>query len=225
MTSERTLIASDWHLSRYSSAETSTLALAFLERARDSGDDVILNGDIFEGLFEPVALSEAAHPHVASLMGAMSRTGQLRRTEGNHDPGAGAAAIVLGHERLGPILVMHGHVADPLRMSPVGRLGDFISRRFGWIPAVRLAARLAEQSASLTAHRLEQVFSRRCRDLVARRLSGGVGGIGIFGHIHRQYLVAGDRYANAGHLADQRLEFIAISRDGADAKHLDISEL
>jgi UDP-2,3-diacylglucosamine pyrophosphatase LpxH len=221
MTSDRTLVASDWHLSRYSSAETSTLALAFLERARDSGDEVILNGDIFEDLFEPVALSEAAHPHVASMMGAMIRTGQLRRTEGNHDPGAGAAAIVLGHERLGPILVMHGHVADPLRMSRVGRLGDFISRRFGWIPAVRLAARLAEQSASLTAHRVEQVFSRRCRELVARRLSG----MGIFGHIHRQYLVAGDRYANSGHLTDQRLEFIAITRDGANAEHLDISEL
>ncbi len=221
MMSERTLVASDWHLSRYSSAETSTLALAFLERARDSGDEVILNGDVFEGLFEPVTLSEAAHPHVASLMGAMTRTGQLRRTEGNHDPGAGAAAIVLDHERLGPILVMHGHVADPLRMSPVGRLGDFISRRLGWIPAVRLAARLAEQSASLTAHRVERVFSRRCRDLVARRMSV----MGIFGHIHRQYLVAGDRYANAGHLTDRRLEFIAITRDGADAERLDISEL
>ena len=221
MMSGRTLVASDWHLSRYSSAETSTLALAFLERARDSADDVILNGDIFEGLFEPVALSQAAHPHVVSLMEAMSRTGQLRRTEGNHDPGAGAAAIVLDHQRLGPILVMHGHVADPLRMSPLGRLGDFISRRFGWIPAVRLAARLAEQSASLTANRVERVFSRRCRDLVARRLSG----LGIFGHIHRQYLVAGDRYANAGHLTDQRLEFIAITRDGADAERLDISEL
>jgi len=223
MTSERTLVASDWHLSRYSSAETSTLALAFLERVRDSGDEVILNGDIFEGLFEPVALSEAAHPHVASLIGAMVRTGQLRRTEGNHDPGAGAAAIVVGHEGLGPILVMHGHVADPLRTSPIGRVGDFISRRFGWIPAVRLAARLAEQSASLTAHRVERVFSRRCRDLVARRLSGG--GIGIFGHIHRQYLMEGDRYANAGHLTDQRLEFIAIGRDGAAADRLDISEL
>jgi hypothetical protein len=154
-------------------------------------------------------------------MEAMRRRGQLRRTEGNHDPGAGEAAIVLGHECLGPILVMHGHVADPLRASPVGRLGDFISRRFGWIPAVRLAARLAEQSASLTAHRVERVFSRRCRDLVARRLSG----MGIFGHIHRQYLVAGDRYANAGHLTDQRLEFIAIGRDGADAERLVISEL
>jgi UDP-2,3-diacylglucosamine pyrophosphatase LpxH len=221
MTAARTLIASDWHLSRYSSMETSTLALAFLERARDSGDDVILNGDIFEGLFEPAALSEAAHPHVVSLIEAMTRKGQLRRTEGNHDPGAGSAAIVIDHQRLGPILVMHGHVADPLRTSPVGRLGDFISRHLGWIPAVRLAARLAEQSASLTAHRIEKVFSRRCRELVTRRL----GAIGIFGHIHRQYLVAGDRYANAGHLTDQRLEFIAISGDGADAERLDISTL
>jgi hypothetical protein len=49
--------------------------------------------------------------------------------------------------------------------------------------------------------------------------------MGIFGHIHRQYLVAGDRYANAGHLTDQRLEFIAISRDGVDAERLDIGEL
>jgi hypothetical protein len=168
-----------------------------------------------------VALSQAAHPHVVSLMEAMTRTGQLRRTEGNHDPGAGSSEIVLGHEGLGPILVMHGHVADPLRMSPVGRIGDFISRRLGWIPAVRLAARLAEQSASLTAHRVERVFSRRCRDLVARRPTR----MGIFGHIHRQYLVAGDRYANAGHLTDQRLEFIAISRDGVDAERLDIGEL
>jgi hypothetical protein len=221
MLGEQTLIASDWHLSRYSSTATSTLALAFLERARDSGDDVILNGDIFEGLFEPIALSEEAHPHIVSIIGAMSRTGQLRRTEGNHDPGAGEAAIVLGHETLGPILVMHGHVADPLRTSPVGKLGDFISRRFGWIPAVRLAARLAEQSASLTSHRIEKIFSDRCRAIVTRRL----GGVGVFGHIHRQYLVAGDQYANAGHLTDQRLEYIAIDRKGAEAARLEMSEL
>lgn len=221
MSAERTLIASDWHLSRYSSTATSTLALAFLERARDAGDQVILNGDIFEGLFEPVALSEDAHPHIVSLMSAMSRTGQLRRTEGNHDPGAGAPTIVLDHETLGPVLVMHGHVADQLRTSPIGRLGDFISRRFGWIPAVRLAARLAEQSASLTAHRIERIFSQRCRDIVRR----SAGAFGVFGHIHRQYLVAGDQYANAGHLTDQRLEFIAIGRRGAEASRLEMSEL
>ena len=221
MSAARTLIASDWHLSRYSSGEASTLALAFLELARDAGDDVILNGDIFEGLFEPVTLSESAHPHVVSLMAAMGRAGQLRRTEGNHDPGAGPAAIVVEHEKLGPVLVMHGHVADPLRTSPVGRLGDYISRRFGWIPAVRLAARLAEQTASLTSHRIEQVFSARCRNLVRERVSA----LGVFGHIHRQYLVDGDRYANAGHLTDQGLEFIAIDPDGADADRLELAEL
>ncbi len=221
MTGGRTLVASDWHLSRYSPPEMATLAVAFLERAQAAGDEVILNGDIFEGLFEPTEMSEAAHPRVMSLIGAMSRGGQLRRTEGNHDPGAGAPAIVLGHETLGPILVMHGHVADPLGSSPLGRLGDSISRRFGWIPAVRFAARLAERSASLTSHRVERMFSRRCRDLVERRLSG----LGIFGHIHRQYLVAGDRYANAGHLTEERLEYIALGRDGARAEHLDISEL
>ncbi len=217
----RTLVASDWHLSRYSPPALSTLALAFLERARDEGDDVILNGDIFEGLFEPPQLAQTAHPHVVSLLEAMTRSGQLRRTEGNHDPGAGASAIVVGHETLGPILVMHGHVADPLGSSPLGRLGDSISRRFGWIPVVRFAARLAEQSASLTSSRVEKMFSRRCRDLVARRLSG----MGIFGHIHRQYLVAGDQYANAGHLTEERLEYIAIGRDGAKAERLEISEL
>jgi len=221
MTSSRTLIASDWHLSRYCPAATVTLALAFLERARDAGDAVILNGDIFEGLFEPVALSVGAHPHVMSLIGAMSRAGQLRRTEGNHDPGAGAPAIIMEHARFGSVLVMHGHAADPLRMSPVGRLGDFVSRKFGWIPAVRLAARLAEQSATLTAGRLERVFSARCRDLVDQRVSA----FGIFGHIHRQYLVPGDRYANAGHLTEQRLEFIAIGADGADAERLEIGDV
>ena len=221
-TAARTLIASDWHLSRYSSPATSTLALAFLERARDAGDAVILNGDIFEGLFEPVSLSEEAHPHVVSLMAAMTRSGQLRRTEGNHDPNAGEASILLEHETLGSILVMHGHVADPLRTSPIGRLGDFISRKFGWIPAVRLAARLAEQSASLTAHRVERLFSQRCRAIVASRQ---LNGFGVFGHIHRQYLVPGDQYANAGHLTDQRLEFIAIDRRGAQATRLETSEL
>jgi UDP-2,3-diacylglucosamine pyrophosphatase LpxH len=217
----RTLIASDWHLSRYSSAEASTLALAFLERARDAGDEVILNGDVFEGLFEPVAVSEDAHPHVVSLMEAMRRGGQLRRTEGNHDPGVGPEAIVLEHPTLRSVLVTHGHAADPLSASPIGRLGDSVSRRFGWIPAVRLAARLAEQTASLTAHRIERVFSAHCRDLVTRHRSD----MGVFGHIHRQYLVAGDRYANAGHLSDARLEFIEIDRDGARASRLELAAL
>ena len=66
------------------------------------------------------------------------------------------------------------------------------------------------------------MFSQRCRDIVAsRRLNG----LGVFGHIHRQYLVPGDQYANAGHLTDQRLEFIVIDRRGAEATRLENSEL
>ncbi|MFI5228863.1 MAG: hypothetical protein ACHQWU_07325, partial [Gemmatimonadales bacterium] len=61
---DRTLIASDWHLGHFSPPSATVLAATFLMRARASGDHVILNGDIFEGLFESTASAAAAQPYV-----------------------------------------------------------------------------------------------------------------------------------------------------------------
>lgn len=217
----RTLIASDWHLGRYSSADTARLAETFLRRALDAGDAVILNGDIFECLFEPADQAEAAHADLSALIARMTSSGQLQRTEGNHDPGTGPAAIVLTHQALGRILVAHGHSVDSIRNSLPGRIGDAVSRRFGWMPLVRRAARLAEVTAGLTLNRVERVFSARCISLVDRATCT----FGVFGHIHRSHLSPGDRYVNAGHLTDTRLEFVALTTNEAMLEHLDLSAI
>lgn len=216
----RTLIASDWHLGHYNSAGAARLAWTFLARARDAGDEVILNGDIFEGLFEPAMSAEAAHPRIAALIRGMAQSGQLRRLEGNHDPGCGPAEIVLDHGALGRVIVTHGHVVDPVRASAFGRMGDGISRRFGWFAPVRLAAGLAERSASLLGRRVERAFSARGRALVDRFDAN----LGIFGHLHRQYVMPGDRYANAGHLTDRRLEFLILGEEGIEAACLEVPD-
>ena len=107
------LVASDWHLGSFSTPQESRLALAFLERAGASETDIILNGDIFEGLFESRATAESAHPAVVEAIQRLGAAGRLRRTEGNHDPGAGEAHLVVEHSVLGRVLVAHGHTADP----------------------------------------------------------------------------------------------------------------
>lgn len=211
--SGRTLVASDWHLGHFSDTAATELAVTFLERARAAGDDVILNGDIFEGLFETAAEAEAAQPHVSTLMADLMRLGRLRRTEGNHDPGSGAAALVIEHATLGRVLVTHGHTADPMHHSPALRVGDEISRRFGRLALVRGAARFAESITGLAGARVEALFRERCLALVGAAECA----LGIFGHVHRQRLVPGDTYANAGCLRGGRLEYLVLDGDGAHA--------
>lgn len=205
-------IASDWHLAPTSPAAHGRLALAFLEEANAAGARVILNGDVFEELFSGVGRGEAAHPGVVAAMAELSLRGRLARTRGNHDPSSGEERIVLDWPGLGRVLVMHGHSADPVNSSALGRFGDGISRRFGRYRLVRGAASLVETAAnSLARPQLVAAFRRRCLSLVLREGFE----LGVFGHVHEAHLRAGDRYANAGSLREDRLEWLALGQDGA----------
>ncbi|HTR77545.1 MAG TPA: metallophosphoesterase [Gemmatimonadaceae bacterium] len=217
----RTLIASDWHLGHFSAPAAARLALCFLERARRAGDAVVLNGDIFEGLFEPQVHAQSAHPEVCALIAAMTAAGQVRRTEGNHDPGAGVPSIILDHPTLGRVLVAHGHAVDPMQGSAVLNVGDGISRRFGKFAVVRGAAWLADATARRVAGpSIERVFRTLCTAAVERERCA----FGVFGHVHRQFLGAGQRYANAGHLRRTRLEFLALTETGAELGRLELAD-
>ncbi len=210
-------IASDWHLGPDGPPDHARLALAFLERARAAGVEVILNGDVFDDLFAGPGRAQASHPGVAAVISMMQDAGRLRRTCGNHDPGAGPERIVLDRPGVGRILVSHGHALDPINASPVGRLGDAISRHFGRTPLVRGAARLAEVVArSLAEDQMIAVFRARCLRAVA---AGGFG-LGVFGHVHRAHLVAGDPYVNAGCLDDDGLAYVVMDGHGARLERL-----
>jgi UDP-2,3-diacylglucosamine pyrophosphatase LpxH len=204
-------IASDWHLGPSSPPAHGRLARAFLARAREDGVSVVLNGDVFDDLFEGPGRAEAAHPEVVAEMAALRRDGRLERTRGNHDPEGGVDRVVLDVPGIGRVLVMHGHAVDPMNASALGRLGDSISRRFGRLGIVRGAARLAEASARAVAgRRIVEIFRGRCLDLL--RAEGF--DLGVFGHVHAPHLVPGDRYANAGSLGDATLEYLEIGPEG-----------
>lgn len=218
----RVLIASDWHLSRVSPPQHGRLALAFLRRAARAREHVILNGDVFEGLFEPVHRAEAAHPAVRTQIAAMVRDGLLTRLAGNHDPDAGASHVCLTHPGMGRVLVTHGHLVDPLHGAAVGRFGDAVSRRFGHWRVVRGAAHAAEWLATRAAGaHIERAFARRCRAAV--HAAGCT--FGVFGHVHRQCLRPGDAYANAGRLGPRQIEYLALDAQGPSLHALALTDL
>jgi UDP-2,3-diacylglucosamine pyrophosphatase LpxH len=213
-------IASDWHLGPRSPEAHRRLALAFLTRARADGVQVILNGDVLDDLF---AGEEAARscPAVVEAMGALERDGRLRRTAGNHDPAVPLARLELEVPGIGRILVAHGHAVDPINASPIGRLGDGISRRFGRLAVVRGAAWLAEAVAlGLAGAAMVRIFRSRCLAAVDREGFA----LGIFGHVHQQHLVPGDRYANAGSL-HERLEYLELGPGGPRLGALGLDEV
>lgn len=215
-------IASDWHLGPDSPEVHARLARTFLERARDDGAVVILNGDVFDDLFAGVGRAEAAHPAVAAEIEALRAAGRLTRTRGNHDPEAGEERVLLTVPGIGRVLVAHGHRVDPMNASALGRLGDGISRRFGRFTVVRGAAWLAEAAArGLAGARMVAFFRRRCLELIERE---GVD-LGVFGHVHAPHFTAGDRYANAGSLHDQALEYLELGPGGARLAALGSADL
>ncbi len=204
-------IASDWHLSPGSPAVHARLARAFLARARADGVHVILNGDVFEDLFSGPGRAEAAHAPVLAEIAALRRAGRLDRTRGNHDPEPGEERIVLQVPGTGRVLVAHGHALDPVNASLLGRLGDGISRRFGRFGPVRGAAWLAEAAVrALAGQQVVALFRARCLALVEREGFD----LGVFGHVHVPHLSAGDRYANAGALADDALHYLELGPSG-----------
>jgi len=203
-------IASDWHLGPDSPPAHGRRALVFLERARAADVDVILNGDLFDDLFAGPGRAKAAFPDVARAVAGLAALGRLRQTAGNHDPGAGPERIELDLPGLGRVLVSHGHALDPINASPIGKVGDAISRHFGRTALVRGAAKLAETVArKLAEEQMVAVFRSRC----LRALAEGGFDLGVFGHVHRAHLVVGDRYVNAGGLGADRLEFAVLGRD------------
>lgn len=215
-------IASDWHLAPGSPPAHARLARAFLERAHDDGVDVLLNGDVFDDLFAGPGRSQAAHPDVVAALERLRRAGRLARTAGNHDPDAGAPRAVLEVPGVGRVLVMHGHAVDPVNGSVVGRLGDGISRRLGRLAVVRGAARLAEVAARrLAGERMASIFRSRCLAVVEREGFA----LGVFGHLHEAHLAPGDRYANAGALRDDALEYLELGPGGVRLGALHAREL
>lgn len=219
--SRRTLVASDWHLGSFTPPPAAELARRFLERACTAGDRVVLNGDIFEGLFQPVACAEAAHPELRDAIARMTSAGQLVRTAGNHDPDAGHQMLVLNQQGLGHVLITHGHIVDPLHHSRIGTFGDAISRRLGRLGVIRGAARVAEHAANRFAGiAIERWFRARCRSVVERERCN----LGVFGHIHRRYLAPGDPYANAGRLTSQRLDYLILADGTVQLASLTLAE-
>jgi UDP-2,3-diacylglucosamine pyrophosphatase LpxH len=207
----RVRVASDWHLGPRSPAGHGRLALAFLARARADGARVILNGDVWEDLFAGAGAGRRAFPDVAAAADALAAEGRLVSTRGNHDPESGERQVELDWPGLGRVLVAHGHAADPVNASPLGRLGDGISRRFGRLGLVRGAAWLAEAAVrGLLEDRVVALFAGRCRRLTE---AGGYA-LGVFGHVHRPHLAPGDRYANAGSLHGSTLEYLELGPDG-----------
>jgi predicted phosphodiesterase len=204
-------VASDWHLGPRSPAVHGRLALAFLERARLDEAQVVLNGDVWEDLFAGEGAGARAFPQVAARAAALSAAGRLRFTRGNHDPYRGELRVELDWPGTGRVLVAHGHAADPINASSVGRLGDSISRHFGRFALVRGAAWLAEAAVrGLAEERMVALFRARCERLVDE----GRFDLGIFGHVHRAHGVPGDRYANAGSLHGESLEYLELGPVG-----------
>jgi hypothetical protein len=204
-------IASDWHLAPRSPPGHAALAAAFLRHAREDGAGVILNGDIFDDLFAGPGRGERAHPAVVAEMEALRSEGRLQRTQGNHDPGVEQVQLLVEWPGLGRVLVAHGHLADPIQRSWIGKLGNGISARFGRLGLVRGAAALAEATARAAARgHMERSFRTRCLSLVERERAV----LGVFGHLHAPHLVPGDRYANAGALSGERLSFLELGPGG-----------
>ncbi|HUL58985.1 MAG TPA: metallophosphoesterase [Anaeromyxobacteraceae bacterium] len=215
-------ISSDWHLGPGSPPGHGRLAAAFLARARRDGARVVLNGDVFDDLFAGPGRAEAAHPDVMAELRALEAAALVARTAGNHDPDTGVARVVLEVAGVGRVLVTHGNAVDPINSSPLGRLGDGISRRYGRTALVRGAAKVAEVAARAVAgRRMVEIFSRRCRAAVEREGFA----LGVFGHVHAAHLVAGDRYANAGWLSDQGLEYLELGPGGSRLATLRPSDL
>jgi hypothetical protein len=107
-----------------------------------------------------------------------------------------------------------------MHRSTALRLGDGISRRFGRLALVRRAARLAESIAGLAGTRVDALFRGRCLAL----LDASACALGVFGHVHRQWLAVGDRYANAGCLHGDRLEYLVLDNAGVHVARLELAE-
>lgn len=215
-----TYVASDWHLGTQSPPEHRLMARAFLQKVAQEGASVVLNGDIFEGLFEPMEAAEAAQPEVLAAMAALQQQGRLRRIVGNHDPAKGEGKVLLsGLPQVGRVLIAHGHAADPWQRNPLCQVGDAISRQFGRAKMVRGAAAFMETLAFTAAGpQILQRFRERCSAWVRREQCD----LGVFGHVHNQHLAPNDPYANAGWLRPDALEYLRFDASGA---HLGVYSL
>ncbi len=215
-------VASDWHLGTRSPRVHRELVQAFLRQLQDSGDRLVLNGDIWEGLFEREPRARQAHPAVVAALDELQRQGRLEQTQGNHDPDTGVPGTEVSWPGLGRILISHGHGVDPLHGSGIGRLGDTISRHFGSLLVVRGAARVANLAAeAIAGEKMVSIFRQRCLESVSK---GGYS-LGIFGHVHRQYYRDGDPYVNSGWLSDERLEYLVLDSNGIHLRALKVSEV
>ena len=218
----RTLIASDWHLGSRSPPQHGHMARTFLQRAYADGDTVILNGDIFEGLFEPIEQAQEAQSAVMQALDQLTQAGRLVRIAGNHDPTFGVIKHILDVPQVGRVLIAHGHTVDPLQRSPIGRLGDLMSRNLGHFKVIRGAAHLAEKtSLALAGKQMLHIFRQRCLAFVTREKCD----LGIFGHVHHRFYDAASRYANAGWMSAKKLEYMILADQGPTLATLTYAEM
>lgn len=218
----RTYVASDWHLGSLSPPQHSKLAATFLQRIADENAFVVLNGDIFEGLFEPIDDALACQRDVFSQVQQLQQAGQLRLVVGNHDPTLGEAKVIVGVAGIGRVLIAHGHAADPWQRTPLCQLGDAVSRRFGKWVAVRGAAHLVESITFATVGRqVRAAFQARCSAWVRQEHCQ----LGVFGHVHEQYLEAGNPYANAGWMDATRLQYLMFDANGPHKGALHLKDI
>lgn len=219
--SQRTIVVSDVHLGAV--AEQNARAfLAFLERARDLGDELLINGDLFDFWFEYAQVIPRGHLDVLARLRTLAEGGmRILFMGGNHDAwGGGFLRDEVGVEILAePTLrriggrrayIAHGdglgaadwgyRVLRRAARSPVGRgLFRWVHPDLG-IPLARLASgtrRAQAREAGMESPRA-QALARQAAEVLAAHADVD---LVVFGHSHRpevSELAPGRFYVNSG---------------------------
>lgn len=218
---DRTVVVSDIHLGAISS-ENETAFVRFLEGVGDIGDDLLINGDLFDFWYEYGEVVPRGHFRVLSALHQLVRAGiHIRYLGGNHDAWGGSfltdeigieivdgpASLTVGGRRA---YVAHGdglgggdwgyRALKWSSRSRLGRLGFRLIHPGLGIPLARLAsstegkAGLADGYVSPRAPKLEAL----AHSLLAERDDID---LVIFGHTHHPVLdevAPGRHYLNAG---------------------------
>lgn len=240
---QRTVVVSDIHLGAIRPANEAAF-LRFLERVPDLGDELLINGDLFDFWYEYGEVVPRGHFRVLSALHQLIRAGiPIRYLGGNHDAWAGSflsdevgidivdgpAILEVGGRRA---YVAHGDGLGGgdwgyrfLKWSSRSRAGRFAFRLLHpglGIPLARLAsstegkAARGESHVSSRAPRLEDF----AHDLLAAREDLD---LVIFGHVHQPVLEEvrpGRFYLNAGDWIDS-CTYALVSSDAVALHRFD----
>lgn len=232
----RTVVVSDIHLGAIPDAAERAFR-GFLERVPDLGDDLLINGDLFDFWFEYREVVPRGHFAVlAALRGLVERGLVVRFLGGNHDAWAGSflaeevgldlvegpAVLEVGGRRA---YVAHGDglgggdwAYRALKRASRSRLGRTI---FGvvhpdlGVPVARRASATEEKRAAGPGHETSRAdrLAEHARGLLARRDDLD---LVVFGHSHRPELEEvrpGRFYLNAGDWLHHRSYAVVSERE------------